>query len=294
MRKTAIFALILSAAFLRGGEFKLWGRITFEEPELKFKQKNQILNQPSVPGNERKHEAYFALRVYPLGQKSHLAPLKFSSPGYGEFGRCISFEPIRCREIILLQDYVGDMQANPDLYVAFCLWIAPGNSGSFALNGWNQTKNRRFSFPVKTKPGWNFYRIKLYAPGSLDLGDKFHGTTVYCAHGGEHSWRADNFVYWQGKCDKAPEQVRNAVVTPDGNNNVLNWERSASPLFIRRYNIHRGSVSDFKASEENKIGETALLSYRDVLPMRTTDYYQIIAEDAAGNLSHPSAAVRRK
>ena len=60
---TVLTAVALAASGA-AEEFKLWGRITFEEPDLKLSKNREILPMPVIPGNETA-KSYLALRVYP-------------------------------------------------------------------------------------------------------------------------------------------------------------------------------------------------------------------------------------
>jgi hypothetical protein len=60
---------------------------------------------------------------------------------------------------------------------------------------------------------------------------------------------------------------------------------------VVRYNVHRSQTAGFTPALANRIGQPASTSYTDSGLAPGTYFYRVVAEDAAGNLSAPSAEI---
>ena len=60
---------------------------------------------------------------------------------------------------------------------------------------------------------------------------------------------------------------------------------------MTRYNLHRSTTTGFTPSAANRIAQPTGTNYTDIGLSPGTYYYRVIAEDAASNLSAPSAQV---
>jgi len=67
----------------------------------------------------------------------------------------------------------------------------------------------------------------------------------------------------------------------------LSWTASTDNLGVTQYNVYRSTTSGFTASAANKIGQTTATSYADTAAAGTY-YYQVTAQDAAGNIGPAS------
>ncbi len=281
-------------------ELKLWARMTFEEEGLDFIDHNQLgVRFPIMKGNE-KAGSYIALRHYPgNGVKSSLKKLAFATPGCGGFGRAImpgkfQGKEISGGELLLLIDHIGDMPSSPDLMFAFKLY-APEDSVAYRFGFWNYTQQgKKADLLLKPKAGqWNFIRIPLHVPKSIDLGDIVRNLCLNSKSSQPFRWKVDDIVVWSGKDAEPPTVVSNMTVTAKGNDNLLTWEPSSDNLAVAQYEIHRGTVQDFTPSPKTVIGKTTDCRYLDVFPMHEDSFYRVIAIDYADNPSAPSSAAQR-
>jgi hypothetical protein len=69
---------------------------------------------------------------------------------------------------------------------------------------------------------------------------------------------------------------------------VLSWSPSSDNVGVVRYNVHRAAVSGFTLSAANRIAQPTVMGYTDLGLAPGIYYYQVTAEDAAGNVSAPS------
>ena len=72
---------------------------------------------------------------------------------------------------------------------------------------------------------------------------------------------------------------------------ALAWTASTDNVGVTRYNVHRSTTTGFTPSAANRIAQPTGTSYTDSGLSAGTYYYRVIAEDAASNLSAPSAQV---
>ncbi len=279
----------------------LWARMTFEEDGLAFSSKDQlILPFPVMPQNP-KAGSYLALRHYPgNGAKSLLKPLAFAEPGSGNHGRAITtgkFEgnDIAGGELLLLLDHIGDMPSSPDLMLAFKIFIPEDDVGEYRVAFWNYTKNgKKADIRLKLRNGqWNFIKIPLHVPHSIDAGDIVRNLTIYSRMAKAYHWIVDDIVVWSGQDTMPPRIVTGLTVDADTDDNILTWKASDDNLAIATYEIHRGTVRDFTPSAATAIGRTSDCHFRDVCPMHEDSFYRIIAIDYADNRSAASNAVSR-
>ena len=69
----------------------------------------------------------------------------------------------------------------------------------------------------------------------------------------------------------------------------LAWTASTDNRGVTGYAIHRAATAGFTPSAANRIGTTAQTSYHDTPLSPGRYYYRVVASDAAGNSSQPSA-----
>ena len=70
---------------------------------------------------------------------------------------------------------------------------------------------------------------------------------------------------------------------------ALGWTASTDNVGVTRYNVHRSTTNGFTPSVANRIAQPTGTSYTDPGLAAGTYYYRVTAEDAAGNISAPSA-----
>jgi fibronectin type 3 domain-containing protein len=71
----------------------------------------------------------------------------------------------------------------------------------------------------------------------------------------------------------------------------LVWSTSSDDVGVSRYNVHRSTEPGFVPAETNLVAQPAGASYTDTGLVPGTYHYIVTAEDAAGNVSTPSAEV---
>ena len=70
---------------------------------------------------------------------------------------------------------------------------------------------------------------------------------------------------------------------------TLNWTASTDNVGVARYNVHRSTTAGFTPATANRVGQPTGTSHTDSGLAAGTYYYRVTAEDAAGNVSSPSA-----
>jgi Concanavalin A-like lectin/glucanases superfamily/Galactose oxidase-like, Early set domain/Bacterial Ig domain/Glyoxal oxidase N-terminus len=88
----------------------------------------------------------------------------------------------------------------------------------------------------------------------------------------------------------APSVPQNVSATGTLGKVTVNWSASTDNVGVARYVVHRSTTSGFTPSAGTKVATvTSGTSYADTGLAAGTYYYKVIAEDAAGNASAPSA-----
>ena len=70
---------------------------------------------------------------------------------------------------------------------------------------------------------------------------------------------------------------------------ALSWAAASDNVAVTRYNVHRSTTSGFTPSAANRVAQVAGTGFTNTGLAPATYYYKLTAEDAAGNLSAPSA-----
>jgi fibronectin type 3 domain-containing protein len=92
--------------------------------------------------------------------------------------------------------------------------------------------------------------------------------------------------------DTTPPSTPSGVTAPVTGSTVnLGWTASTDDVGVLRYNVHRSTTSGFTPDATNRIAQPTGTSYSDASLPVGTYYYKVTAEDAAGNVSTPSAQV---
>jgi fibronectin type 3 domain-containing protein len=87
----------------------------------------------------------------------------------------------------------------------------------------------------------------------------------------------------------APSSPTGLVATGGSGQVSLAWNAASDNVAVVRYNVHRSSTPGFTPAAGNRIAQPTGTSYVDTGLAAGTYYYKVTAEDAAGNLSGPSA-----
>jgi fibronectin type 3 domain-containing protein len=87
----------------------------------------------------------------------------------------------------------------------------------------------------------------------------------------------------------APEAPTGVAATGSLGTVSLTWNASADDVGVVRYNVHRSTTPGFVPDPGTVIAQPTGASYTDSGLIPATYYYRVTAEDAAGNLSAPSA-----
>jgi glucose/arabinose dehydrogenase/PKD repeat protein len=85
-----------------------------------------------------------------------------------------------------------------------------------------------------------------------------------------------------------PTQPQNLVATGTLGRANLTWSASTDAVGVTGYDVHRSATSGFSPSAANRIAQITGTTYADSISPGTW-YYRVVARDAAGNLSTPSA-----
>ncbi len=93
-----------------------------------------------------------------------------------------------------------------------------------------------------------------------------------------------------GNQDSTPPTTPTGLTPTVGLNSVaLSWNASTDAVGVVRYNVHRSTTAGFTPSVANRIAQPPGTSFTDSPLSPATYYYRVTAEDAAGNISAPSA-----
>ena len=87
----------------------------------------------------------------------------------------------------------------------------------------------------------------------------------------------------------APTSPTNVVATPGGAQVALSWTASTDAVGVAGYDIHRSTVDGFTVGPTTLVGSTAGTTFADGPLAAGTYRYRVVAHDAAGNASTPSA-----
>ena len=88
----------------------------------------------------------------------------------------------------------------------------------------------------------------------------------------------------------APSAPTGLDVTVGANSVTLTWAAATDNVAVTGYSVYRGTTADFTADAGSKLADVTNRSYLDQ-PLAPGDYfYKVVATDAAGNVSDPSAA----
>ncbi len=70
---------------------------------------------------------------------------------------------------------------------------------------------------------------------------------------------------------------------------TVSWTAATDNVGVVRYNVHRSTTAGFTPATANRVGQPTGTSHTDSGLAAGTYYYRVTAEDAAGNISAPSA-----
>jgi fibronectin type 3 domain-containing protein len=87
----------------------------------------------------------------------------------------------------------------------------------------------------------------------------------------------------------APTAPGGLIATGSSSSVALSWSASTDNVGVTRYNVHRATTAGFTPSAANRIAQPTSTSYSDPGLAAGTYYYRVTAEDAAANISTPSA-----
>jgi large repetitive protein len=89
----------------------------------------------------------------------------------------------------------------------------------------------------------------------------------------------------------APTVPGSVQATQSGDSQVaVTWTASTDDVAVAQYRIHRGTTAGFTVGAGSLVGTSATASFTDTPPAAGTYFYRVVARDAAGNDSDPSAA----
>ncbi len=85
-----------------------------------------------------------------------------------------------------------------------------------------------------------------------------------------------------------PTAPTELLATPGEGAVALKWNPAGDNLGVSGYNVHRSSSPGFTPNATNLVGHTAATTFTDSGLAAGTWYYEVTAEDAAGNVGPPS------
>jgi fibronectin type 3 domain-containing protein len=88
-----------------------------------------------------------------------------------------------------------------------------------------------------------------------------------------------------------PTAPGNLAANLSGDDVALSWSASTDNVGVSRYAVHRSATAGFTPSEDNRLATPSATSYADADLAPGTYHYKVVAEDADGNVSAPSAEV---
>ncbi|MDP9434976.1 MAG: DNRLRE domain-containing protein, partial [Actinomycetota bacterium] len=89
----------------------------------------------------------------------------------------------------------------------------------------------------------------------------------------------------------APTAPSSVSVTVSGSTPTVSWAASTDDVAVSGYDVHRSTTSGFAVSATTRVGSATGTTYTDAALPDGTYYYRVVARDAAGNESTPSAQV---
>ncbi len=89
----------------------------------------------------------------------------------------------------------------------------------------------------------------------------------------------------------APTAPSSVSVTVSGSTPTVSWAASTDDVAVSGYDVHRSTTSGFAVSAATRVGSATGTTYTDAALPDGTYYYRVVARDAAGNESTPSAQV---
>ncbi len=89
----------------------------------------------------------------------------------------------------------------------------------------------------------------------------------------------------------APSTPSGAATQVSGRDVTVTWDAARDDTAVTGYVLHRGTSADFSVTSATAVGRTTSLRLVDADRPLGTAYYRVVAVDAAGNASAPSAGV---
>lgn len=87
-----------------------------------------------------------------------------------------------------------------------------------------------------------------------------------------------------------PTAPTGVIVSMTGTVAHVSWTAASDDVAVTGYRVFRGTTADFAPDAQNLVGSTTTGSFDELTPAPGTWYYRVVAADAAGNLSDPSAS----
>ncbi|MBR4666533.1 MAG: hypothetical protein IKO93_21880, partial [Lentisphaeria bacterium] len=186
----------------------------------------------------------------------------------------------------------GKISVRPDTCCAFRMFVPEKCDGRFMFSS-REVNRKKFSIGLSPAKGiWQTVRMPLCRNGVFQKGDSFAWISLDNIGGSRRNWKVDKFAIWSGDAP-VPFCPSSGTVSARGFDNKISWIAATGDFPISHYRVYRGSVANFKISENNLIGETQDCFYIDSQMMRNSDYYKIVAVNIAGKHSEPTPAIQR-
>ena len=89
--------------------------------------------------------------------------------------------------------------------------------------------------------------------------------------------------------DNTPPSAPTGLSAAGGSGTAsLGWTAATDDIGVAHYNVHRSSTPGFAPTAANRVGQSNTTSFTDVGVPAGTWYYEVTAEDEAGNVGPPS------
>lgn len=131
--------------------------------------------------------------------------------------------------------------------------------------------------------GWPNQPSSAYFQGSVDEVAIYSSRLSAARISAHHDLGAD------GTDSQAPSAPTGLDASVSGADVALSWNASTDNVGVTGYAVHRSDTSGFTPSSATRIGTATSPSYTDAGRPPGTWHYRVVALDAAGNASDPSA-----
>ena len=161
-----------------------------------------------------------------------------------------------------------------------------GSTARFYLDG-TEVANRSVTYSVGSSNSWRIGAYGSPAGGFFD--GLIDNIRIYNRALSASEVQTDMSVPVASSLDTSPPSAPGTLTATGGIGQVgLSWGAATDNVGVVRYDVYRGTSAGFTPTTANRIAQPTGNSYIDDNLAPGTYYYQVTAEDAAGNLGPPS------